>query len=593
MPITLQLDKNGYFLYYFDQKDEVSLIDVFQIKDVRTGQTARTPKDPKVRSIVNLGQGQLEDKTVTIVYGVDFVNVNFINFCTHKIDTAQTWCSQLWGYVRSLNPLSISSIQNLEKIHTQLMLLTKAEKPIPVRAIVKFFAQNREDRKLIERALDQSGFSSGRADLIEKKYFGFEQFQVFYQKLLIRNEINEVFSKFCHSEPKTKVMTSKEFLNFLNNYQRDPRLNEILFPYASEEKAVALIRKYEPNQHLVSRNQLSGEGFMWYLLSEDNLVMSHERLFNLDKMDQPLSFYFIASSHNTYLTGHQITGRAGVEIYRQVLLSGCRCVELDFWNGTNGEDEPHITHGYTMVNKLPARDVIQAIAECAFKTSDYPLVLSFENHCNPKQQAKIAQYCRQYFGDSLLDEPLLDYPLKPEQVLPSPDILKGKIIIKNKKQHHHHPKSQHSPKPSSVVTPTKKPDPPRDIPDTDGDNLPLASSRLSNGDFNDSDTDSDDSESEEEDSTDSGQQAVGGIVTNTDAGTAGKESKACAEISALVNYMMPVRFRSFEQAEKRRRSYEMSSFVETTALTLLKSDPIKFVEYNKFQASRIYPRGTR
>ena len=80
MPITLQLDKNGFFLYYFDQKDEVSLIDIFQIKDVRTGPMARTPKDPKVRSIVNLGQGQLEDKTITIVYGLDFCNVNFCNF---------------------------------------------------------------------------------------------------------------------------------------------------------------------------------------------------------------------------------------------------------------------------------------------------------------------------------------------------------------------------------------------------------------------------------------------------------------------------------------------------------------------------------
>ena len=80
MPITLQLDKNGFFLYYFDQKDEVSLIDIFQIKDVRTGPTARTPKDPKVRSIVNLGQGQLEDKTITIVYGLDFCNINFCNF---------------------------------------------------------------------------------------------------------------------------------------------------------------------------------------------------------------------------------------------------------------------------------------------------------------------------------------------------------------------------------------------------------------------------------------------------------------------------------------------------------------------------------
>ena len=82
-------------------------------------------------------------------------------------------------------------------------------------------------------------------------------------------------------------------------------------------------------------------------------------------------------------------------------------------------------------------------------------------------------------------------------------------------------------------------------------------------------------------------------MTTSIAGTAGKESKACAEISALVNYVMPVHFRTFEHAEKRRRSYEMSSFVETTALSLLKEDPVEFVKYNRFQASRIYPRGTR
>ena len=60
----------------------------------------------------------------------------------------------------------------------------------------------------------------------------------------------------------------------------------------------------------------------------------------------------------------------------------------------------------------PLQDVIEAIAESAFKTSEWPVILSFENHCNPKQQAKIAQYCRDSFGDLLLDCPLENYPVR-------------------------------------------------------------------------------------------------------------------------------------------------------------------------------------
>lgn len=37
----------------------------------------------------------------------------------------------------------------------------------------------------------------------------------------------------------------------------------------------------------------------------------------------------------------------------------------------------------------------------------------------------------------------------------------------------------------------------------------------------------------------------------------------------------------------------MSSFAETTALNLLKTQAIEFVNYNKRQLSRIYPKGTR
>jgi len=69
---------------------------------------------------------------------------------------------------------------------------------------------------------------------------------------------------------------------------------------------------------------LSLDGFCRYLMSDDNAPVFLDRLDIYQDMDQPLSHYYINSSHNTYLTGRQFGGRSSVEMYRQVLLAGCR-----------------------------------------------------------------------------------------------------------------------------------------------------------------------------------------------------------------------------------------------------------------------------
>ncbi|CAB1331015.1 unnamed protein product [Coregonus sp. 'balchen'] len=335
-PITLTVDPHGYFLYWTDQNKETELLDITHIKDARTGKSTKTPKEAKLRELLDVGNlvGRIENRLLTIICQTDPA-----------------------AKLRGADP-------------------------------------SEEHRPHVLSRQKEGGDGFGTL------------------QPTIWTELSSVFSQ---QGAKGAYLSMDQMTEFINERQRDPRLNEILYPPLRPSQTQTLMEKYELNHSLLKQGKLDQ--------SED--------------MTFPLSHYFINSSHNTYLTAGQLAGSSSVEMYRQ--------------------------------------EVIEAIAECAFKTSPFPVILSFENHV-----------------DSLAEQPT-NQSVAAEQATDEPS------------------------SPSNI--------------------------------------------------------------TAGEAGTAEeREAVATEEMSTLVNYVQPTKFNSFEASK---------------TLEHLTKSPVEFVEYNKQQLSRIYPKGTR
>ncbi|KAJ7026291.1 1-phosphatidylinositol-4,5-bisphosphate phosphodiesterase 1 [Mycena alexandri] len=168
---------------------------------------------------------------------------------------------------------------------------------------------------------------------------------------------------------------------------------------------------------------MSLENFSSFLISQDNGPTYPES----NDMTQPMSDYFISTSHNTYLVGNQLMGVSTIEGYIRALLCACRSVEMDIYDGPR---EPMVYHGKTLTSAVSVREICQAIAKYAFVSSPYPVTLSCEIHCGLVQQDMLVDIMTNAFGSALVRVPVTDQ-LK-LVALPSPEALKGRIMVKTK-----------------------------------------------------------------------------------------------------------------------------------------------------------------
>ncbi|XP_067651941.1 1-phosphatidylinositol 4,5-bisphosphate phosphodiesterase gamma-1-like isoform X2 [Haliotis asinina] len=256
-----------------------------------------------------------------------------------------------------------------------------------------------------------------------KEKMVFQEFYMLFEELVhTGNIITNHFNQYLSGRVGERRMDPDHFVEFLKEDQKET---------FSLETSKLMIKHFVDDQMrgTLGTMHFTEKEFYDYLLSPDNSVWNPEQDQVTMDMSQPLCDYWIASSHNTYLTGNQINSDSSVETYVRALRMGCRCVELDCWDGTDGV--PVIRHGgkMSLTSSVRFEDVVKSIKANVWQTSEYPVILSLENHCSLTQQRYMAQVLKDAFKDELVMAPIDAM----EKQLPSPERLRRKVIIKDRK----------------------------------------------------------------------------------------------------------------------------------------------------------------
>ncbi|KAL0595008.1 1-phosphatidylinositol 4,5-bisphosphate phosphodiesterase gamma-1 [Plecturocebus cupreus] len=395
-----------------------SLVDIREIKEIRPGKTSRDfdryQEDPAFRPD--------QSHCFVILYGMEF-RLKTLSLQATSEDEVNMW-------IKGLTWLMEDTLQAPTPLQIERWLRKQ------------FYSvdRNREDRisaKDLKNMLSQVNYRVPNMRFLRERLTDLEQrsgditygqFAQLYRSLMYSAQKTmdlpflEASTLRAGERPELCRVSLPEFQQFLLDYQGELWAVDRL---QVQEFMLSFLR--DPLREIEEPYFFLDE-FVTFLFSKENSVWNSQLdAVCPDTMNNPLSHYWISSSHNTYLTGDQFSSESSLEAYARCLRMGCRCIELDCWDGPDGM--PVIYHGHTLTTKIKFSDVLHTIKEHAFVASEYPVILSIEDHCSIAQQRNMAQYFKKVLGDTLLTKPV-DISA---DGLPSPNQLKRKILIKHKK----------------------------------------------------------------------------------------------------------------------------------------------------------------
>uniref|UniRef100_A0A8C3XVD1 Phosphoinositide phospholipase C n=1 Tax=Chelydra serpentina TaxID=8475 RepID=A0A8C3XVD1_CHESE len=500
---------------------EKAKIDIKSIKEVRTGKNTDIFRSNGIYDQIS------EDCAFSIIYGDNYESLDLV---ANSADVANIWVTGL-RYLISYGKHTLDMIESSQdNMRTSWVSQMFSETDVDnfghialckaVQFIKKLNPGLKTSKielkfKELHRSKDKTGTEVTKEEFIE----------VFHE-LCTRPEIYFLLVQFSSNK---EFLDTKDLMMFLEAEQG--------MAHVTEEISLDIIHKYEPSKEGQEKGWLSIDGFTNYLTSPDCHIFDPEHKKVCQDMKQPLSHYFINSSHNTYLIEDQFRGPSDITGYIRALKMGCRSVELDVWDGP--DNEPLIYTGHTMTSQIVFRSVIDMINKYAFFASEYPLILCLENHCSIKQQKVMVQHMKKILGDKLHTQS----PNIEESYLPSPDSLKGKILIKAKK-------------------------------------LSSNCSGLE-GDVTDEDEGAEMS------------QRVGKEGAEQQNTVIVKRFQLCKELSELVSICKSVQFKEFQVSFQLQKYWEICSFNEVLASKYANENPGDFVNYNKRFLARVFPSPMR